>query len=261
MRVVVTGIMIAVLLLALPGCSSNKETAALQKDAMEALDACHATARKDFLQGLSYYERKEYASADAMFEKIRKTCPLAPYGWHGSFIIALVDGNGQKAEEAARKTIEHLQQVQEKRPALWDGYLEFLYGVCLAVGIKDSGQARNHYQRSCELKEGRGCSNFGKLLEPSDSATAYKYYTKGCSYGYGRACTNKGVMEETTLKKPDQALESYRQGCTLRHATGCRNAALLLRAKGNGQDAGVLLQRACELGDTASCERQKAKKE
>ena len=249
---------LALLLLLLTGCDKTPQKTSA--DALAAFDACGDKARSDFLQGLALYERKEYGDAAAMFDAVRRACPQAPCGWHGAFIIALVQGSGDEARRAAETTIEHLEIIKKHRPARWDGYLEFLYGVCLAAGLHDTDKAREHYKRSCELGEGRGCSNYGKLFEKTNQQTAWTYYEKGCELGYGRACTNKGVLAETTDRHPGVALNAYKKGCGLKHATGCRNAGLLLETRGETALAAQWFGKGCELGDRESCSRRKSLK-
>jgi len=241
--------------LAFPGCDRFGASEHATKNS--GMEVCYAQAKQDFFKGLELYDRKQFADADAQFALVRRQCPEAPFGWHGAFIVAMALGDEDAVAVNAQKTIDLLGTVKRQHPELWDGYLHFLAGVCLAQGLNDAAGAKPHYREACVLGEGRGCSNLGWILEKDEEqpAQAIQWYTRGCDLNYGRACTNRGVIEETVNTDTAAAMVSYTRGCELLHPAGCRNASLLLQKEGKEQPAAVLLKKACDLGDEVACDQ------
>ncbi len=258
----VVALAVGVFFLGVDGCSkdasigqhSGNSKAVLKQRLLQ----CYATSKADFTKGVSLYERGKLKQAEDVFESIIKRCPESPFGWHGRAIIALKRQDSDAVQKNELEMLKRLDELHAALPQMWQGYEEFLAGVGSVLGKGDIDSARRHYKKSCDMKEGRGCTNLGSIIERKEKDTdkAYELYVLGCKYGYGRACTNKGVIEEKIKDKPLDALQSYRSGCRLEHKTGCRNAANLLMKidPKNTNEILELFKRGCELGDSVSCE-------
>ena len=238
-------------LLAVVGCSERKEPA---PDSAQTAQ-CWQKAREQFEDGLEEGKLNRYHKANRIFERIIRDCPGAPFGYHGLLFIAQSKGDTSTVRRQGPEVIARIDAVEKTHPQLVDGYVRFMYGVCLHMALGDREAASEQYQKSCEQGEPRGCNNLGKFMEDvrSDFTRATELYIQSCDRGYGRGCLNAAVIQEKLGGPMDRIDALYVKSCDLEHGSGCFHAARRAQETGLIDTATQFYATACGLGHRASC--------
>ncbi len=107
-----------------------------------------------------------------------------------------------------------------------------------SVKKQDFAQAKTHFEKAYELKEGFGCVFLGAFYEEGkgvgkDLKKAIQFYTKGCELNDGLGCHLLGNLYyngQGVSKDAKRALQYYSKACDLKHAEyGIRKLASLWR--------------------------------
>jgi len=130
----------------------------------------------------------------------------------------------------------------------------------------DPAKARGMLVRACqELQHARGCTLLGRrYLDGLDGAEksvdmAATMFSLGCELGDAESCRRVGMMTARGKGVPrdSSAARLYlTDACAWDDYTGCRELADLLK-KDDLEKAVNAAQRGCDLGDEASCKKQK----
>lgn len=87
------------------------------------------------------------------------------------------------------------------------------------------GLAKESYQKSCLLKNGKGCYQAGVLFSLDHTKEsvkeAFKFHQKGCELEHGMSCLMLGLIYEQQLKRPKQAQRYFQKSCKTGNYTGC----------------------------------------
>ncbi|AGT73476.1 tetratricopeptide repeat family protein [Helicobacter pylori SouthAfrica20] len=103
---------------------------------------------------------------------------------------------------------------------------------------QDFTQAKTHFEKACELKEGFGCVFLGAFYEEGkgvgkDLKKAIQFYTKGCELNDGSGCYLLGELYykgQDVSQNINKALQYHSKACDLKHAEyGIRKLASLWR--------------------------------
>ena len=70
------------------------------------------------------------------------------------------------------------------------------YGV-----TQDYSQAKNYYTKSCDLDNGLGCSNLGRMYQKGEGVrynktTAKEFFGKACDLGFQDGCNNYKILSK-----------------------------------------------------------------
>jgi len=127
---------------------------------------------------------------------------------------------------------------------------------------KNNWKALKLYRKSCnELDTPEACYNVGAMYYRGEGtkrnyANAVYYFKKACENGIGAGCNDLGYMyEHGKYFKADtrEAISYYLDACSMKEASACFNLANLHKEKGNKVNAKQFYIRACDLGNTFSC--------
>lgn len=248
--------MAAALLTLFAGCSKSSEKSFTDDKFIdkETLLACYAQSKADFFKGVAAYEIKDYDRAGKIFEDVAAACPSSPFGRHGLAIVSYARKKEADASKHEKAALERLDFIRANIPAIWDGYLEFLTGVCRTF-LGENIKGLENYKAACALNEPRACTNLGEALEKTglNPDGAIVYYRMACDLNYARACTNEGIIKEKVKQDEEGAINAYSKGCELSHATGCIAAAQLYEKRNVKEKALEYYEKACKSGHEAAC--------
>ncbi|PDW57953.1 Sel1 repeat protein HcpA [Helicobacter pylori] len=130
---------------------------------------------------------------------------------------------------------------------------------------QDFAQAKTHFEKACELKNGFGCVFLGAFYEEGKGVgkglkKAIQFYTKGCELNDGYGCRLLGNLYyngQGVSKDAKKASQYYSKACDLNHAEGCTVLGSLHHyGVGTPKDlrkALDLYEKACELKDSPGC--------
>ena len=122
------------------------------------------------------------------------------------------------------------------------------------------------FRRGCELEFPPSCFSLGQILHEGrgvtvDPTRAREAYERSCDADFQQACVSLSVLERELPGGGGEAGLDARmrqlneKACALGGAYGCANVAVLEHAAGAPRTrVEGHLRRACELGDTSSCE-------
>lgn len=132
----------------------------------------------------------------------------------------------------------------------------------------DLAAARDAFRRSCDAGHGQACHNLGLSLAkgrggPEAPHEAHLAYRKACELpdAHFASCAD-AALEPWRAQDGAEALGLWERGCTHGDAKSCRNAGVVLRDGAHGapkdpRRGRERLQRACDLGETEVCEKEK----
>ncbi len=116
-------------------------------------------------------------------------------------------------------------------------------------------QAKEYFEKACELNYAKGCVNLGSLYESEGLVIeeknprlkerlekAVQYYSKACDLNYKFGCSWLGAMQyqgKIVVKNEKQAMKKFEKACKL----GYKEACEMVTHKG-----------LCELGHKEACE-------
>ncbi len=216
-----------------------------------------------------------------------KACSMGQLWICGDLGLMLAKGRGLKADEARALTLlesscgadyapacqylgvllqrrgQPAQAAEAYRKACSEGIGEACnnLGVLSARGqYGNPQQSESFYQKSCEMGEAMGCRNWARVMfQRGDEAGGRAAAEKGCNLEDGLSCNQVGGAIERTGGNP---LLWYERACGLNASQGCANAGRWLQMQSapgstNPEDlrgsARDYREKACELGDGASC--------
>lgn len=250
-------VLAAAIIVALTACSKSNGDKLFTGDQTldkETLLSCYAQSKADFFKGVSFYETKDYDKALKIFEDVVSACPSSPFGRHGLAIVAYARKKESDASKHEKAALERLEFIHKNIPAIWDGYMEFLTGVCKTF-LGEPAKGLENYKAACALNEPRACTNLGESAEKTGQNPdgAIVYYRQACDLNYARACTNEGIVKEKIKQDEEGAINAYARGCELSHATGCIAAAQLYEKRNVKEKALEFYEKACKTGHDAAC--------
>lgn len=129
-----------------------------------------------------------------------------------------------------------------------------------ADGPVDEVGSRTHFERGCLLGSLEGCEGVARAHEkglggPKNEQAAYTLFEEVCSKGKATSCTAAARMQFNHFNKPVEGLALTERACALGHREGCRLLSQRCAAGPTPKEgcARSALDRACALGDEASC--------
>ncbi|WP_283446627.1 tetratricopeptide repeat protein [Helicobacter pylori] len=134
-------------------------------------------------------------------------------------------------------------------------------------------QAKEYFEKACNLNYAKGCVSLGSLYEGENLVIrreprlkkrlekAIQYYSKACDLKDGEGCFNLGLIYElngygVVKKDLKKAARYYSKACELDYDGGC--VIFLARKDGelaNKQEVFQYLSKACDLNDKFGCSR------
>ena len=133
------------------------------------------------------------------------------------------------------------------------------YGI-----TKNNWNALKLYKKACNYEEMEACYNVGSMYFHGEGAkksyySAALYFRKSCNNGIGAGCNDLAYMYEHgkyVRRNLQEAMSLYLDACNnMSEASACNNLAYLHERKRNYVSAKQFYSRACDLGDTPSCNR------
>ncbi len=92
-------------------------------------------------------------------------------------------------------------------------------------------KAKRYYQKSCQLKLGKGCRDLAQVLIKEENYNkALEYYSEGCNLNNSDACSDLAFLFEkgkSVTLDYSQAKKHYKKACELGNETSCKNYAYL----------------------------------
>ncbi len=96
---------------------------------------------------------------------------------------------------------------------------------------KNITKAKQYYQKSCQLKFGKGCHDLAQVFTKEENYNkALEYYSEGCSLNNGDACSDLAFLFEKgkNIKlNYSQAKKYYKKACDLGNEISCKNYTYL----------------------------------
>ena len=100
-----------------------------------------------------------------------------------------------------------------------------------SMGVtKDYSKALKYYEKSCNLKYGRGCFGLGTVYQvgigiPEDLLKGVKYFKKACDLKYGWGCYILGLTYKKNHKRLSRNLRKsakyFKKACVYGHDISC----------------------------------------
>ena len=129
---------------------------------------------------------------------------------------------------------------------------------------KNNWNALKLYKKACKYEEMEACYNIGSMYYHGEGTkrsyySAALYFKKSCNNGIGAGCNDLAYMYEHgkyVRRDLSEAMSLYLDACNnMGEASACNNLAYLHEKKHNTVSAKQFYTRACDLGDTPSCNR------
>ncbi len=131
--------------------------------------------------------------------------------------------------QASGFSIEDISECS-KGDALACNRIGVLYESGTAVK-KNLTKAKKYYQKSCQLKFGKGCRDLAQVfIGEEDYNKALEYYSEGCSLNDANACSDLAFLFEegkSVNLNYSEAKKHHKKACDIGNEKSCKNYAYL----------------------------------